>query len=847
MKSWNKGKLTQTEKKRYQYSAEYFSRGAASELKNNFNKPIIKGVEKVIDNFNKTEDDSQNNDKNKSKILQRGLLLAAALGSVVILFNKLNKIKVNQSLKKGDVTDEDYKLNDDKILKQVTGDNGILSKLKRYIKTDFCDVLINGTKLITTMKPKEMPYEWNKFLSAGQLKYGVFGDVFRNVALAAIWHVFEMRGYGIVLKIFNLPKPDQEVFNVGMWKTYNDDARQYGHVGRSLINSGVRSAEIISNTEEKIKTSITKMKYLANKINVFWKIALGESYSNFRPRTGEENNLQEIINSLSLEGNDNFKKITEKGTFRKRELIKTKITVDATQTVVVPDPNYSYTRQQEVVLNQENVELNFDSKDTKKANYKNFAFIESIPFKGDYGFLKEYMDYIDGFAINQDSRVVEMLKELKNVLQPQSNKKFKWKLVDLMYVIQAMTAFGEYELYQALKSTNTQRALYQDFFGRQMVDDYVSSVADIEKSYRETSEQFAIDYANGKIELDEYIKEMKKSLSDIIKNPLKNLNMDVKLHRNVYQKGIPYGELKHFLNDIRKSIRKMNIKGVSDENSLIINNDSFRDNFDLKRRENVDTNIGISGQQFGHEYKNRKIYNEKNLPNDFINQLNKNQIPIDSVIYSVVYTFDKKNQHENGPEVIHGSLKTRLQKYRQDADNSSYSESKFWHPRRDNGEKYFTKYGEFSSIDKVQFASGNGVGWYHVYEKAPNALIYGNTFVYETIDLDKNNEKRFYLDNVIDYYVYDVNTKKWKFMFNVLTGRKESLKSQAAIFKQEYDEEKIKELYNTPIEVLLANLNDSIDYVEEKLLEEYNIRLNLLNELLPNQEDKEFIDLIFSL
>ena len=61
--------------------------------------------------------------------------------------------------------------------------------------------------------------------------------------------------------------------------------------------------------------------------------------------------------------------------------------------------------------------------------------------------------------------------------------------------------------------------------------------------------------------------------------------------------------------------------------------------------------------------------------------------------------------------------------------------------------------------------------------------------------------------------------------------QQESQRSQAAIFREEYDEQRIRDLYNTPIEVLMENLKDSIDYVEMKLDEEYKLRKQLIDEI----------------
>ena len=162
-----KAVLNTTEKKRYQYSSEYFSRGAATQLKSKFNTPVIKGMEKVFDKFRKSEDDSEKNKISKSDILKKGLIFVGLLGSVVLLFDKLNKLKINPSLKQGDINIDDYKIDEERILSKIQGENGIIPYLGRSVKSSFLDILITGTKLITTPTPTELHYEWHKHLTDG--------------------------------------------------------------------------------------------------------------------------------------------------------------------------------------------------------------------------------------------------------------------------------------------------------------------------------------------------------------------------------------------------------------------------------------------------------------------------------------------------------------------------------------------------------------------------------------------------------------------------------------------------------------------------------------------------------
>lgn len=822
--------LTQTEKKRYQYSAEYFSRGAAKSLMGKFNKPIIKGVEKVFDDFKKAEDENDKNKITKQNIFLKGALLIGALGSAVLLFNKLNNLKTNKNDKKDEENNDLYKLDENKILEQITGERGIIPQLNTNIKNNFCDVLIGGTKLITSSTPRQLSLEWNRYLTDGQKQYGVFGDIFRNVALAAIWHAFETRGYGIVLELFNFPRPVQEIFNVGMWKTYVKNPRQYGHIGRSLVNDSIRAAGILTESRSQVEQLVQYSKMIAVDFSNFL-----APYTNVRILSREEeadnDNLSEIIEMV--QSNANFRNIIETGRFTVRGLRQAKLVVETTQSVrqggqlMERNVNVIKTHQ------QHEMELDIDSDDIMELaegnRYKNFPFITNVPFRGDYGFLKNYMDYIDSYVENGDKRVQLIKYNLRAGLE--NNNSDKWRLVDAMYVIQTMTILGEYELYQALKSTNTTRALYQDFFGRQMVDDYVSSVASLEQSYRNSLEQFVIDYANGRIGLGEFRNEMQIELYKIIGNPFKNLKNDIKLHRNVYQRILPYGEIKHVVEDLKKQLTMMRVSGVKRENLLVINNESLRDNFDLARRANVDTNQYISGQQFDREYFNgsdEKIYSSMG-----------DKLKITP--YKYVALWDKA-PFRDAPLPA----------------DSLYGAFKGWH-RVDGGSTPDNRINGLYTFNSINGSNHVGdVGDGKVYnERLHERGHLDNQFVGETItlywhrtwkeDLIGIRKKYRYemIENgsiqMVDVWNYYTLDGEFVFSEKIEGTQTESLKSHAAIFNQEYDEQRIRDLYNTPIEVLLENLKDSYDFVEEKLKEEYENRLALLNEIIPTEHEQDLL------
>ena len=89
----------------------------------------------------------------------------------------------------------------------------------------------------------------------------------------------------------------------------------------------------------------------------------------------------------------------------------------------------------------------------------------------------------------------------------------------------------------------------------------------------------------------------------------------------------------------------------------------------------------------------------------------------------------------------------------------------------------------------------------------------------------ENNKYNLYLDYVTQGY-YDNS-----YIDQYLSKREKSTKSHAAIYQGEYDADKLDELYALPLESLERNLKDVADYVNQELLQAYEERNKLIEEI----------------
>lgn len=831
--------LNPTQKKRYQISAEYFSRGVANELKNKFNSPQLKDIEKIVGKIKKEKEVDEEKEKSKKSVIGKIAILSGLVISGVLLFKNLNNLFHDNKKQDTNISEEiTYKLDETKIDNSTKELNETLRK--SYID-GFSTPLIDGIKLLTSINPSTLGEELTRGLTEDQLLHnGIIGQVLYNITLAATWHVFEKRGYEFILRTFDFPMADRVYFNVGMWRKYKADPTQYAHVGRDLVNSSIKGAEIQEVSGENYLNIFSGVDFSLTNIDFFEGFS-GTYYKDVKYHEGENGIVHpsEIFNMIN--NNPVFLRNGRSRTYSRNTPIREiKITHERSRQVIRVANDYHH-------FEHETIDYTWKPFADYVSNWDEFddgglpPTVVRAP--EEYTFINKQWDYVyEMFEFNKTNQTIQkLLPTYESLIQPNttSNNKNKfWSMGDLARLVQLSYYAAEWELYQALQSINSTRGLYQEIFRKQQVDILTNKIAQRELELRRQAENFQIAYANGQIDVQEVVSRMNESILEISKKPLKWIENDIKFHSNSYKKQIPYINIKDMVGRIKREVLRLGVSGTKEENVLVLDNQSLRDNFDLARRANVDTNLGIEGQQFNWQKKGVTYFSSHDVP---------------SYISEKIGNKEKGRVWLGGTDFVdvHGSFPARS--YGQKAIEVFYDdENNMWRPYGTyvkDGWLYLLHtdvklYPVGRMIDNIGVRNGKTESWRtQVFEIRLENVGYEVTFVYESI-VKENNKYNLYLDYVTQGY-YDNS-----YIDQYLSKREKSTKSHAAIYQGEYDTDKLDELYALPLESLERNLKDVADYVNQELLQAYEERNKLIEEIhdqcIVDSQDQNLRILIIS-
>lgn len=841
--------LNPTQKKRYQISAEYFSRGVANELKNKFNSPQLKDIEKIVGKIKKEKEVDEEKEKSKKSVIGKIAILSGLVISGVLLFKNLNNLFPDNKKQKTNISEEiTYKLDETKIDNSTKELNETLRK--SYIE-GFSTPLIDGVKLLTSINPSTLGEELTRGLTEDQLLHnGIIGQVLYNITLAATWHIFERRGYEFILRTFDFPKAVGTYYNVGMWRKYKADPTQYAHVGRDLVNNSIKGAQIVVDFYE--KTPSVNINYISiHTSNLFGTLT---SWGTDGPSI-VYNNLDYILKHLA--------QVNENNPHRER---RSQITIiEGNQTKRISKGRITGSTVTAHGVSVTSWERYYDFEDYTYVPFSDY--IDEWEEKDDGGlpptrvaapkdfvFINKSWDYV--YEIFEYNEIRGKLKDLyQNFIAATSDKNKFWSFGKLALLTQLVYYTAEWELYQALQSINSTRGLYQEIFRKQQIDVLTNKIAQRELELRRQAENFQIAYANGQIDAQEVVSRMKESILEISKKPLKWIENDIKFHSNSYKKQIPYINIKDMVGRIKREVLRLGVSGTKEENVLVLDNQSLRDNFDLRRRQNVDTNSNVQGQQFDK----KTIRTSSRVYSDDIHADLYGINPY----YKIAYwwgTWPGGTSLGNtkligqpgrgfGGELIFYGWRTyqREEEYKRflEITDGDGDEARAWAEVAFDPSGYsLTK--EFPEdsivINKVQnfHHSTKHFAAYDYVVKYTRFL--GTNFInrYETYE-----NGNFYLIDVCEYF-----DKENKFIGYREIERKPSLKSHAAIYQGEYDTDKLDELYALPLESLERNLKDVADYVNQELLQAYEERNKLIEEIhdqcIVDSQDQNLRILIIS-
>lgn len=831
--------LNPTQKKRYQISAEYFSRGVANELKNKFNSPQLKDIEKIVGKIKKEKEVDEEKEKSKKSVIGKIAILSGLVISGVLLFKNLNNLFPDNKKQDTNISEEiTYKLDETKIDNSTKELNETLRK--SYIE-GFSTPLIDGIKLLTSINPSTLGEELTRGLTEDQLLHnGIIGQVLYNITLAATWHIFERRGYEFILAAFDFPTAERVYFNVGMWRKYKADPTQYAHVGRDLVNNSIKGAEIVTETFENkdviLSQTITGQFMQTTKTILSLGSYVGETISN---------NYQDILTKLVMSKDDQDDlmrgRLSRNYEIIGARLLKMRRGQRGTGTYTTSGIGPTAPRQEilETVTVLDDTWKPFADYIDDWEEFDDGGLPPTIVrAPSEYTFINKQWDYVyEMYEFNKTNQTIqELLPTYKSLIRPANDKNKFWSMGDLARLVQLSYYAAEWELYQALQSINSTRGLYQEIFRKQQVDILTNKIAQRELELRRQAENFQIAYANGQIDVQEVVSRMKESILEISKKPLKWIENDIKFHSNSYKKQIPYINIKDMVGRIKREVLRLGVSGTKEENVLVLDNQSLRDNFDLRRRQNVDTNSNVQGQQFDK----KTIRTSSNVYSDDIHADLYGINPYYKIAYwwgtwpggtslgntkligqpgrgfggeLIFYgwrTYQREEEYKRFLEITDGDGDEARAWAEVAFDPSGYSLTKEFPEdsmviNKVRNPYHSTKH--YASYDYVvRYTSFLGVNLINRYETYEN----GN----------------FYLIDVCEYF-----DKENKFIGYREIKRKPSLKSHAAIYQGEYDTDKLDELYALPLESLERNLKDVADYVNQELLQAYEERNKLIEEI----------------
>lgn len=841
--------LTGVEKLRNRFTAEYFSRGAAQYLKSQFDSNKDESSKKLINQIKNNENQFVNKIKKKNnkffikaKIASRILIFGGLAASAVILFNKLNKMFSTDKVKKkskeidigGEVINDELIDNETMQFSQKLSDN-IDKKFLTPLKANIDFFFNSNGKPSQKTGGAELYQIPTRFLRESQKSNGIIGQVFYNVGLAAIWRAFTKRGYDWVLKLYGIESPESEWLSVQMWKVFNDNTKQFMHIGRDLVNSTIRGTELHDEWYSKRNQQLNE-----------------ELRDNDRFFFGRI----EIQTGVLKDNTEEVKKLLELDEVETKRLVKGQYDV-----LKFMQPTYYYPLMVEHF--NEHGFTRFTNEEVEgmdeEIHYESDGLIGK-PTWGDAFYpkdekLKNIIEYVrsgwqrygDYFPAEQNIEFTKAMDYFKLRTKGGDKKWWVWtrgKFIAMMYMFEVIS---RYELYQAIKSVQSTRSLYQDFFNDQTAQKTNRAVVSIMKKQRRRAEQFAIDYAKGQLSIDQFISQMKIRLNEVVKNPMSILDEDIKLLKREFQIQIPYGKLNADVSSLISELNDMTLISENKNNILRITNESLKENF--KVDTSYDSNSKIAGNQYDYQYGGvtEKFYSHDEETSSIFNE--------ERFIHQYLW---KKTFWSGDPtDEVWGTIKipskSQWRHFIHKGDSSVENPEDLWGyaKNEDNNEDgelisgWMDKDGRYTVervIHKTTNASiGTGGGnapyyggpttisfpnteWAYIYYYEP-IIGYRHKNIYETLGKDG----KLYLVEVWDYY-HRGNSKKP--IFSEEIGRKESHKSHLSAFKGEYDFKDLQKLYNLPINILEQNLTDSVNYIEKELEALSKEREDLISEII---------------
>ena len=837
--------LTTGEKKRYQYSAEYFSRGAASHLKNKFQSDGHKELQKRFEKIQNAKEKQKEKIKEaKNKLFGSKLQIAkfVAITSAVVvtglyIVKKIEDTYDNFSdkLKKTFNIDEEKEIS---LFRQNPKLQEFEKGLKDKLNGNFTEPVITGMQAIFGNKSHLLENEYLK-------EKGIFGTLLPDFGLMSIWYLFSKRGYTWILDLLDARMPNYLTLSLGMWQHISKDPTGYMFLGRTL-KEGIRGAKVV--TESDRGTS-----EMLGQLNEMW-VKCVSSYE------GSKNNLLEFRDRM-LEWNEVLESSHVDGDIRR-------VTSDSFKYV-----NLSLIEGKHKILGLLPVpEVNLVRFKKPFAHEKKYSIISSSTGRRlyyatpddekNFGFVKKGIEYIEkqleDLKIHEPDQY-EIYKEQWNKITTPSKYKAQvdWTYERLGMFVQFIPYLVQWEILQSAKSVNAARGLYNEMFTNTLGSNVIIGLERELKNQMAESERFISDYAKGQLSLDELLDWIKKRLPEIIrKGVFSDFEKIIKLEKRKMQEKIAYMKVIPILRDLASDVKEIQLKKAFRTNNIVkINQNTLRTNFQVSSKNGL-VRDGIKGKLFDKEYldESEGVWSDKwdqlgQTPGVWLAIWEKRPIygtvgtPTKGVFgaHNNFYRWWWLPKGESHPNYVHegdgywdrttggGADAARNQtRTGWNGHNVTFGMDYVWSEKTPKGQEMANS-GSGAAIINSE---------YYTYGKKQVGIRYKNR--YEMY----GDDGKLYIVDIWDYYTI-FPTKEY--VKSELISQRESTSSNAALFHGEYTDESLNDIYKTPSEETVRQILSLVDLGEELKEELLRERCQIINDINVVNFENGDTGLIFSL
>ena len=509
--------LTNKEKNRHFYSAYFFSKGAANELKNKFKNDGFDKIKKLIEDaeehkkkqLEKREKEKAQK-KQKSKFQKRleifkFIAIGATVGflgyQAIDKLNDLYKSFVKPKMKLLKEKTEEIKVPDFEVTDKIN------SKLPNF-EEKYVRPVKDYTMGTLGIKPELLINSaYNKQIG------GPIGAVLPKFALLTLIYVFRKLGHGWLLDVLNIKAPSPYDYDIliGMWDILKGNKRSYYASGKQdVLSAELGNVTTVQFSLGKYGTQITEfMAEQKTDTNAIISIVTC-NFSDYELGTDTSGAVYDVLKHYS-----DIQSVMRDG-WKFKEL--TKFVKTGGKSV-------------DVDLGEEygTIRLSSDSKDFTRVYFSDEIddweeTYRAVSSPSDYKWLntlsRDVNDMYFRWGNNEifsDTKLGEITRSVLDGKMPGDDEKHWWNAERLAYLLQIYVAVSSWLAHQQLSSEKT--ALY--FYNKELdAKNYEQMLNDINQKILKEAKQaeaWEIQFAQGRITFNELYKRYIQDLKDVIK------------------------------------------------------------------------------------------------------------------------------------------------------------------------------------------------------------------------------------------------------------------------------------------------------------------------------------------